>query len=120
MSGIHKGRPEWLNYLKLKSGYDFEANLEGKMGKIPHAIYGAELVERIYGKGIGRLLAYSIAGHHTGLPDWSSIEGAGPASLQFRKSQVNDLDLEQIDPSFIAKLQEFMPLQPPWKFKDGR
>ncbi|MEW9698593.1 CRISPR-associated endonuclease Cas3'' [Paenibacillus sp. SI8] len=114
-----KGRPEWLTYLKLKSGYDLEAHLEGKTGKIPHAIHGAELVEQIYGKGIGRLLAYCIAGHHTGLPDWSSVEGAGQASLQYRKSQVNDLDFEQIDPSLIAKLQEYKPLRPPWKFKGG-
>ncbi|WP_211228368.1 CRISPR-associated endonuclease Cas3'' [Paenibacillus pinihumi] len=114
-----KGRPEWLAYLILKSGYDLEAHLEGKTGKVLHAIHGAELVERIYGKGIGRLLAYCIAGHHTGLPDWSSVEGAGQASLQFRKSQVNEMDLEQIDPSLIAKLQEFKPLRPPWKFKGG-
>ncbi|GFN33930.1 CRISPR-associated endonuclease Cas3'' [Paenibacillus xylaniclasticus] len=115
-----KARPKWLEYIKLKTGYgyDTEAHLEGKIGKIPHAIYGADLVERIYGKGIGRLLAYIIAGHHAGLPDWSSAE-AGQASLQFRKSQVNDQDIEQIDSSLVAKLQELIPLRPPWRFKDG-
>lgn len=115
-----KGRPEWLDYLNLRSGYDLEARLEGKAGKIPHAIHGAELAERIYGKGIGRLLAYCIAGHHSGLPDWSEAEGAaGQGTLQFRKLQVSDRDLEQIDPSLIAKLQEFIPLQLPWIFKGG-
>ncbi|CAM3751789.1 CRISPR-associated endonuclease Cas3'' [Marinicrinis lubricantis] len=114
-----KGRPEWLTYLKVKSGYDPEARYQTNIGKISHAIHGAELVERLYGKGIGRLLAYCIAGHHTGLPDWSGVEGAGQSSLQFRKSQVSDLELEQIDPSLIAKLQESKPLRPPWKFKGG-
>ncbi|WP_138494382.1 CRISPR-associated endonuclease Cas3'' [Paenibacillus pinistramenti] len=115
-----KGRMEWLTYLNLKSGYDQEAHLEGKPGKIPHAIHGAELVERIYGKGIGRMLAYCIAGHHTGLPDWSSAEGAGQASLQFKKTQFKHQELEQIDPSLIAELQKFKnQLRPPWKFKSG-
>ncbi len=55
-----KGRPEWLAYLILKSGYDLEAHLEGKTGKVLHAIHGAELVERIYGKGIGACLPIAL------------------------------------------------------------
>ncbi len=46
-----KGRLLWQKYLCLKSGYyDEEAHLEGKSGKVPHAIHGAELVEQLYGK----------------------------------------------------------------------
>ena len=41
-----KGREEWQRYLKIKSGYDEEAHLEGKAGKVPHAIYGAKLAEQ--------------------------------------------------------------------------
>lgn len=63
-----KGRKKWQNYLRLKSGYyDDEAHLEGKLGKLPHAIHGAKLVEDIYGKGIGRILAYCVAEDHAGL-----------------------------------------------------
>ncbi|MCS7464513.1 CRISPR-associated endonuclease Cas3'' [Paenibacillus doosanensis] len=112
-----KGRVLWQEYLKAKSRYDEDAHLEGKIGKIPHAIHGAELVEQLFGKGIGRILAYCIAGHHAGLPDWSSAEGAGLASLQFQKNQVNDLD--QIDGSIIDRLREVNPLHPPWKFASG-
>ena len=50
-----KGRRIWQDYLKQKSGYDDEAHLEGKKGKIPHAIHGAILVESVFGKGIGRI-----------------------------------------------------------------
>ncbi|CEO88585.1 CRISPR-associated endonuclease Cas3'' [Syntrophaceticus schinkii] len=89
---VGKGRLLWQSYLQQKSGYyDEDAHLEGKKGKLPHAIHGAELVEYLFGKGIGRLLAYCIAGHHAGLPDWSSAEGAGQASLQFQKTLVKDL-----------------------------
>ncbi len=87
-----KGREEWQRYLKQKSGYDEEAHLEGKTGKKPHAIHGAKVVEELYGKAYGRLLAYIIAGHHSGLPDWSPAEGAGNASLQQRISRLVKTD----------------------------
>ncbi len=113
-----KGRLLWQSYLRLKSGYyDEEAHLEGKRGKTPHAIHGAELVEHLFGKGIGRILAYCIAGHHAGLPDWSGAEGAGQASLQFQKTQVKDLG--DIEPSIIDKLRTAKPGLPPWKFAQG-
>lgn len=112
-----KGRVLWQKYLKLKSGYDEEAHLEGKSGKMPHAIHGAKLVEELFGKGPGRLLAYCIAGHHTGLPDWSSAEGAGQSALQFQETQVKDLhDIE----AFISnKILSSKPESPPWKFAQG-
>ncbi|CAM3972566.1 CRISPR-associated helicase Cas3' [Cohnella lubricantis] len=114
---VGKGREVWQRYLTQKSGCDEEAHLEGKKGKIPHAIHGAELVEQIFGKGIGRILAYCIAGHHAGLPDWSSSEGAGLASLQFQKTQVNDLD--QLDSSIVDNLRSSKSPHPPWKFAAG-
>lgn len=112
-----KGRAEWQKYLRLKSGYDEEAHLEGKAGKISHAIHGAKLVEVLFGKGLGRLLAYCIAGHHAGLPDWSSAEGAGQSSLQFQASQVKGL--EDIDPLIINLIRSAQPTAPPWKFEKG-
>jgi CRISPR-associated endonuclease/helicase Cas3 len=113
-----KGRLEWQHYLQKKSGYFFEeAHLEGKSGKIPHSIHGAELVENLFGKYVGRLLAYCIAGHHTGLPDWSSSEGEGQASLEFQKAQI--YNLEAIESSIINNLSMFKPSLPPWKFDKG-
>ena len=114
-----KGRLVWQKYIQLKSGYDYdeETHLEGKLGKIPHAIHGAKLAEELFGKGLGRFLAYCIAGHHAGLPDWSSAEGAGQSSLQFQETQVKDLkDIEQfvLDGIKSSKLS-----LPPWKFTKG-
>ena len=115
---VGKGRLLWQSYLQQKSGYyDEDAHLEGKKGKLPHAIHGAELVEYLFGKGIGRLLAYCIAGHHAGLPDWSSAEGAGQASLQFQKTLVKDLG--DIKSGFIDKVRTAKPSLPPWKFAQG-
>lgn len=112
-----KGREEWQRYLKIKSGYDEEAHLEGKAGKVPHAIFGAKLGEELFGKEIGRLLAYCIAGHHAGLPDWSSAEGAGQSSLQFQEMQVKSF--ADIDKSIIDIIGSAQPAVPPWKFSQG-
>jgi CRISPR-associated endonuclease/helicase Cas3 len=113
-----KGRLVWQNYLRSKSGcYDEEAHLESKHGKIPHAIHGAKLVEELFGKGIGRLLAYSIAGHHAGLPDWSSAEGAGQSALQFQGSKISDL--EDVNTQFREVIHSSKPDHPPWKFARG-
>ena len=112
-----KGRVIWQEYIRLKSGYDEEAQLEGKLGKIPHAIHGAKLVEELFGKEYGRFLSYCIAGHHMGLPDWSSEEGAGQSSLKFNENEVKDL--EEIEVSIVDKIVSAKPALPPWKFTKG-
>ena len=114
---LGKGRTAWQHYLCSKSGYDEEAHLEGKAGKIPHAIHGAKLVEKIFGKGIGRILGYCIAGHHAGLPDWSGAEGAGQSSLQYQLTQVKDLN--DINTIVANGLESVNPGHPPWKFAKG-
>jgi CRISPR-associated endonuclease/helicase Cas3 len=114
-----KGRLVWQKYIKQQSGYgyDEEAHLESKSGKIPHAIHGAKLVEELYGKGLGRVLAYCIAGHHSGLQDWSSAEGAGQASLQFQATQIKDSN--EIAPLVLDLLKPIKPKSLPWQFDKG-
>jgi len=116
---IGKGRESWQKYLGDKSGYGYneDAHLEGKPGKMPHAIHGAKISEEIFGKGLGRTLAYCIAGHHAGLPDWSSSGGAGAASLEYQVNQIKDLD--NIDQAFVDILRSVSPPLPPWQFKSG-
>jgi CRISPR-associated endonuclease/helicase Cas3 len=70
-------------YIKSASGYDRqEAHIEGSPGRVNHSSAGAIYAcERMGAKG--RFLAYLIAGHHAGLPDWFSIE-TGAAALAYR------------------------------------
>ncbi len=112
-----KGREKWQRYLCIKSGYDEEAHLEGKSGKMPHAIYGAKLVELFFGRGIGRILSYCIAGHHAGLPDWSGAEGAGQSSLEYQLTQVKDLN--EIEEFIRERIESSKPSIPPWQFSSG-
>ena len=50
------------------------------MGRIDHSAAGAILATE-KNKGIGQILGYLIAGHHTGLPDWHYETGTGGATL---------------------------------------
>lgn len=63
------------SYIARGSGFDPEAHVEGGKGRVNHSSAGAlHAVEKLGGKGW--LLAYLIAGHHAGLPDWHSDEHA--------------------------------------------
>ncbi|MDR2510402.1 MAG: CRISPR-associated endonuclease Cas3'', partial [Spirochaetaceae bacterium] len=77
-----KAKPEWQRYLRDKSGYNEDAlcESEGAPARCEHSIEGAKFAEERFGNGIGRILAYCIAGHHAGLADWYG----GPASLKYR------------------------------------
>lgn len=67
---IGKFREKFQKYIKSVSGYDAEAHIEGAPGRVDHSTAGA--IHAIEKLGIyGRIIAYLIAGHHAGLPDWN-------------------------------------------------
>ena len=77
------------SYIARGSGFDPEAHIEGGKGRVNHSSAGAlHAVEQLGNKG--RLLAYLIAGHHAGLPDWHSDEHA-LASLSQRLEDAQHL-----------------------------
>ena len=82
---LGKYSPAFQSYIARGSGFDPEAHIEGGKGRVNHSSAGAlHAVEKLGGKG--RLLAYLIAGHHAGLPDWHSDEHA-LASLSQRMEE---------------------------------
>lgn len=94
-----------------KYSEEFQARLRGKTISVDHSTAGAQEAVRLYGTAVGRLLAYVIAGHHAGLPDFGSL--ADEASLRSR------LDMRDI-PRFDAYKEEVpqlpsglrLPIQP--------
>ncbi len=115
-----KGRQRWLEYLVNNSGYGYDeyAHMEGKSGnREPHAIYGAVLAEKVFGKTVGRLLAYCISGHHAGLPDWSNALGAGRGAMQAQLAAFEGK--ADIDTEVIMQLEQLKPDKIPWCFTDG-
>ena len=69
---------EFQRRIKSISGYDPDAHLEGAVGRVDHSTAGASYAVEQFGVH-GRILAYLIAGHHAGLPDWHSSETGGGA-----------------------------------------
>jgi CRISPR-associated endonuclease/helicase Cas3 len=72
---------DFQSYIRAKSGY--EAHLvDAIAGKVNHSSAGALHAEARFGK-LGLPLAYLIAGHHAGLPDWFG-DSTGDAALANR------------------------------------
>ncbi|MDS4029183.1 MAG: CRISPR-associated endonuclease Cas3'' [Candidatus Contendobacter sp.] len=81
---LGKYRPAFQRYIRGASGYD--AHIETP-DKVDHSTAGAlYAMQRM--KDLGRILAYLIAGHHAGLPDWQSAEKPA-SSLAYRLQQPN-------------------------------
>lgn len=60
----------------------FQQRLAGAVAKVDHATAGAQEVYRRFGQ-VGNVLAFAIAGHHSGLPDGHKGEGKNlPDRLQ--------------------------------------
>lgn len=112
-----KSTENWQEYLKAKSGYgyDSEAHLEGKVGKLDHSSIGARLAEEKF-KTCGRFLAYCIAGHHGGLPDFFSSENTGSGALQNRLARTS---IDEVANEVCALVDSAVLLKPPFAFPDG-
>ena len=75
---LGKYSAEFQRRIKSVSGYDVEAHLEGQPWRVDHSTAGARHAIDQFGVH-GRILAYLIAGHHAGLPDWHADECRGSA-----------------------------------------
>jgi CRISPR-associated endonuclease/helicase Cas3 len=107
---LGKYSAEFQRRIKSVSGYDPEAHLEGPVGRVDHSTAGAQHAVAQFGVH-GRILAYLIAGHHAGLPDWHTSETAG-AALKARLDDKSHLEraLSQPVPSEI--LVQAKPVSP--------
>lgn len=69
---LGKYHPDWQKYIRKETGYfDEDAHIEGHAGRPNHSAAGAIfLFEKFNNSPMAKVLAYAIAGHHTGLPDY--------------------------------------------------
>ena len=75
---LGKYLPKWQNYIRRQTGYDADAHIEGYDGRPNHSTIGAIIsLEKSKFSPVGRILAYIIAGHHAGLPDWNPDVAGG-------------------------------------------
>ncbi len=77
---LGKYSEEFQQYILSMSGLTDGAG--AGPGRVDHSTLGAVVATQQFGP-LGRILAYAIAGHHAGLPDWQS-ESSGMAGLAQR------------------------------------
>lgn len=116
---LGKFLPDWQAYIRRETGYDEDGHLEGYNGRPNHSTAGAVLsLERFNASPPGRILAYLIAGHHAGLPDWSPDSAGGDLHNRLFdtvNSRLKTEDLEKIKAIEDAKqyLIASFPKTPP-------
>ena len=82
---LGKFSKEFQSYIRNASGFEREqAHVEQEgPGRVDHSTAGA--IHAVEQWGVhGRVLAYLIAGHHAGLPDWEKLEGGTGGTLRER------------------------------------
>ncbi|NUN09727.1 MAG: CRISPR-associated helicase Cas3' [Ignavibacteriaceae bacterium] len=107
---LGKYHPDWQSYLRKKAGYyDEDAHIENYRSRPNHSSAGAiHLFEKFKNSPAAKLTAYVIAGHHSGLPDWTP--------QLYNRIFDNDCnliknDLDKIKP--IDEAQEFLDCENP-------
>jgi CRISPR-associated endonuclease/helicase Cas3 len=114
LGGLHdfgKARASFQGYLARANGIDDEGFDNGEHG---HSGAGACLAAERFGS-MGKILAYIIAGHHAGLPDWSGGEnpnGALVQRLNEGRIVLAEDSLRRYEPNLM--LPSKLP-PPPWK-----
>lgn len=83
---LGKADDRFQGYLLRENGLD---DSDYDSGRINHSSAGSAFAENKFGPCLGRILAYIIAGHHAGLPDWDSAE-TGAAALSARLGEGKD------------------------------
>ena len=81
-----------------KYSKEFQARLDGSKHKVDHATAGAKEIRNLFNKdqnqkSIADMLAYCIAGHHTGLPDYgdsTDVDGTGTLLARVEKKPLKD------------------------------
>ncbi|WP_353248697.1 CRISPR-associated endonuclease Cas3'' [Salinisphaera sp. T31B1] len=76
----------------------FQARLNGSKQTVDHSTAGAVEAQRRYGKNLGTLMAYAIAGHHAGLAN-----GRTPGA---RRALIDRLaaDIEPLNPAWLQEI----------------
>lgn len=114
---LGKYNPEFQAYIRDKTGYEREnAHIESESGgKVNHSAAGALHAVSKH-QVFGRILAYLIAGHHAGLPDWSRQDASGSSLEEILQHSENlEKALEGKIPQEIlnAPLPTSLPLESP-------
>jgi len=97
---LGKYRSAFQTYIRDASGYERENAHVEHPTRVTHSTAGALHAVQQWPSVPGYILAYLIAGHHAGLPDWSG----GRGSLQFRLREAG----AEYEESLVADIPEHL------------
>lgn len=111
------GAQEWARLLGLvhdagKASDAFQRRINGSGEQVDHSTAGAKYLKENYGL-VGKWLAYLVAGHHGGMPNYAAISEAGRSSLCSRlEKEVEPYDAfaAEVD---LPGLDEVLGAMPP-------
>ena len=82
---------------------DPDTIIENHSSRVNHSTSGALLADKTL-KPFGSILAYAVAGHHAGLPDWIHEIGSGGAlSTRLQETELLDLIKDRIPHEIISR-----------------
>lgn len=102
---LGKYSEEFQNYIRCTSDPNAGVS-ENQPGRVDHSTFGARFIAHAVGGHRGQLLAFCVAGHHAGLPDFSSDEETGQRrTLQWKlnpnRYRIPDVSLPERDPEVL-------------------
>ena len=103
---------EFQAYLARQNGLDDSAYDGVGQGRVNHSSAGAALALEKFGQFAGLPVAFLVAGHHAGLPDWFETD-TGNAALRIRldEGQKNLGQIRTMAEEMASKLRT--PMRPP-------
>ena len=108
---LGKFLPSWQKYIRRETGYDTDAHIEGGNNRPNHSTAGAVLAfDTLKSHPVARLIAYEIAGHHAGLPDWYPDNAGGDLQNRIYKNPIEALlDKDELEAIWkIPEAKEFL------------
>lgn len=108
---LGKANRAFQEYLKKAQGLDASEYDSGDGSRHPnHSGVGAILAHEKWPHLIGKTVAYIIAGHHAGIPDWFGARDSLPSRIEEEKG-LADSDVRKYAEPYLAALPQ--KLQPP-------
>ncbi len=106
---LGKYRKRFQDYICIKSGYEKEnAHIENGT-RAPHSTAGAIHAIKELNPVFGHIVAYLIAGHHAGLPDWINGRGALSHRLENGIKEYEEALVENIPQEILVAICPKLP-----------